>query len=480
MYRVVLYALTLLTAAAIGLSAVGLLAYSAISLIASLLILLTFSWAANEVGAWLRGVPSNMESTYITAYILFFVMNPPSTLIDASWLAGAAVIAMASKYLITWNKQHIVNPAAFGAWVVGSITGLAGWWIGTPLLFPLVLIATLLVGLFGILVGTNLITTALIAGQSINTMAGSVTALVLSGPILFLAGFMATEPFTAPGTKQDRLWYAALIGIVLALPFHVGALYNTPELILIIANVLAFGWSLRRKLILKVRERTVIADNTYELVFDTNTKPTFHPGQYLEWTLPHANADDRGMRRYFTIASSPTEEHLKIGVKVMPGGSSFKEALLAIKPGDSMYGAMRGGDFTLPTNPREKMLFIAGGIGITPFRSMIKYLIDTKQHRDIVLFYSSKTWGEVAYRALLKEAQQYGITTVYCLGAADATATGTVEVGTITEEIITKYVPDYRERSAYLSGPDGMVQAYKQLLKKLGANKIHTDYFPGF
>ena len=63
------------------------------------------------------------------------------------------------------------------------------------------------------------------------------------------------------------------------------------------------------------------------------------------------------------------------------------------------------GDFTLPRDPRQKLVFIAGGIGITPFRSMLKYLLDVQQRRDIALFYINKAANEIVYTDVLNAAQ---------------------------------------------------------------------------
>jgi len=114
--------------------------------------------------------------------------------------------------------------------------------------------------------------------------------------------------------------------------------------------------------------------------------------------------DSRGNRRYFTIASSPTEKELRLGVKFYPNGSSFKKALASMNEADTIIASQLSGDFIMPSNKKKKLVFIAGGIGITPFRSMIKYLIDTKQKRDIVLIYSNRTKTDVIYKNIFDSA----------------------------------------------------------------------------
>ena len=82
-------------------------------------------------------------------------------------------------------------------------------------------------------------------------------------------------------------------------------------------------------------------------MFETNQKMDFTPGQYLEWTLEHPDEDSRGIRRYFTIASSPTEDTFRIGIKFYPHPSTFKQALLGMKEGSSMVASGLSGDFVL-------------------------------------------------------------------------------------------------------------------------------------
>ena len=487
MYRLVLYVLTCLSAVAIVLSSLGFLAYGPLPLIASLLILVAVSWSANELLARVLRVPSNTESSYITAFILFLVMMPPSSLIEAGFLALAGAVGVASKYLLAWGRQHVLNPAALAAVVVGIPTGLALWWVGTALLLPFTLVGSLLIvrktrrfGLFLATVGAGALTATALALWSDAALLPSLAQFFLSWPIVFFAGVMVTEPFTAPGTSRGRLLYGAAAGILSNWPFHVGPVFSTPEMSLLLVNLAAFPFSLRRRLVLTLARREEIARDTYAFHFSTPSQPDYRAGQYLEWTLPHDSADQRGLRRYFTIASSPTEEGLQIGVKFAPDGSSFKKRLLELEPGARMYAAIRGGDFVLPDDKSEKLAFIAGGIGVTPFRSMIRQLVDTKDARDVALFYASKTWGEVAYRPLLGEAERaIGLRTVYVLNDA-AGAEGVFEQGFIDAAMLARHVPDFRERTFYLSGPDAMVQAYKKLLHGLGVRRVRTDYFPGF
>ena len=221
-----------------------------------------------------------------------------------------------------------------------------------------------------------------------------------------------------------------------------------------------------------------MSDDIYNFAFRSDKPFPFRPGQYMEWTLGHANADSRGNRRYFTLASAPTERAIQLGVKFHNPSSTFKKALAAMQPGDTILAGQLAGDFTLPKNSARdsarKLAFIAGGIGITPFRSMVKDLVDRGEQRDIVLFYSNRTESEVAYRDVFDEAtQKIGLKTVYVM----------TDGGTrLNAAVIMREMPDWRLRTFYLSGPHAMTDAFTATLRGMGVPRTHikTDFFPGF
>lgn len=113
---------------------------------------------------------------------------------------------------------------------------------------------------------------------------------------------------------------------------------------------------------------------------------------------------------------------------------------------------------------------MAGGIGITPFRSQIKYLLDKNERRDIILIYSAKNADEFAFKDVFNKAQEVlGLKTVY-------------HNGQINNAMIKRQIPDWRERLFYISGPELMVRAIAKMLSEMGIgnNNIKRDYFPGY
>jgi ferredoxin-NADP reductase len=292
-----------------------------------------------------------------------------------------------------------------------------------------------------------------------------------------------TEPLTAPPTRNLRRWYGALTGVLFVPLVHLGPIYLTPELALVVGNVFSYLVSPKQKVALKLQKKLKVAPEIIDFVFRPSQSLAFTPGQYMEFTLEHPRPDSRGNRRYFTLASSPTEQELHLGVRFYEKSSSFKRAMYWMDGKTNIVGAQVAGDFTLPANSEQKLVFLAGGIGITPFRSMLKYLLDTQQRRDIVLFYANKTAKEIVYQDVLSAAsKQLGMRLFYTL--TDSTAVPrnwTGLVGRINEQMIMQAIPDYAERTYYLSGPPEMVRAYEDALKtlKIKSSQIKKDFFPG-
>jgi ferredoxin-NADP reductase len=138
----------------------------------------------------------------------------------------------------------------------------------------------------------------------------------------------------------------------------------------------------------------------------------------------------------------------------------------------------------MPHDTNKKLAFIAGGIGVTPFRSMLKYLIDSAEPRDITVLYSARTDNDIAYRDIFEEARQkLGIQTTYALSESKSQSRYPNTIyGFITSEMIEQYIPDYLDRIFYISGTHPMVQAMHAILSDLGVHRsnIVIDYFPGY
>jgi ferredoxin-NADP reductase len=191
--------------------------------------------------------------------------------------------------------------------------------------------------------------------------------------------------------------------------------------------------------------------------------------------------DIRGNRRTFSIATAPGEDEIHIATKFSAKSSSYKQTLLDLSPGDLIMAGQLAGDFVMPQDPSKKLVFIAGGIGITPFVSMVRTIIKTKQKRDIVLLYLISAPGEYCYQRLWQVATRFGIRVIPIVSDKnDKSWKG--RSGYLTEAILKAETPDYEKRRYYISGPPGLVENYTKLLRSFGIsyNQIVTDHFSGY
>lgn len=201
-------------------------------------------------------------------------------------------------------------------------------------------------------------------------------------------------------------------------------------------------------------------------------------GQFTEIYLPSDNADNRGIRRWFTLSSSPTDEMISITTKFASHRSStFKQHLSMLKPSDQLKLADPMGDFVLPKDTSIPLVFVAGGMGITPMHSMIKWLNDTGEKRDIRLVYAVAEESDLTFVPLFKE---YGLNFTPIIKTPPPGYAG--ETGSLNTDRILQLAPDDGKSLIYLSGPELMVETiFKELpTKGISPDRLVTDYFPGY
>jgi ferredoxin-NADP reductase/Na+-translocating ferredoxin:NAD+ oxidoreductase RnfD subunit len=491
MYKLVLWCLMILCIVGLVFSFFGLVPFKPLDLIVSFFVLMVAAHYSNWLFAKILNVSWNTESSYITATILTLVVGPELSWKGLASLVFLAIIAMASKYFLAINRKHVFNPAAFAMVVAPyAISYYPSWWIGNMYMVPFVLVAGFLI--VRKIQREDLVLTFLavfiLVSQGLNFsptyLLASLKNAFVESPILFFSMIMLTEPTTTPPTRNLRIMYGALTAFLLAPFVHIGSFYFSAESAVLAGNIFSYLVSPKLRLSLVLKEKIEIAQNTYDFIFQLQRPIAFKPGQYMEWTLGHTKQDQRGMRRYFTVASSPTEPDIRIGVKFYRNPSSYKKALQELKPGDQVIASQLAGDFTLPKDRDKKLVFLAGGIGITPFRSMIKYLVDNGEKRDVILVYGAQQYKDIAYREVFNEAKQkLGIKTVYILqDGTGAPADMDVKIGMVTRELVTEEIPDYKERMFYISGPNAMVNNFENTLQAMGVGRGHikTDFFPGY
>lgn len=481
MYRLMLYYLLALVGLSVVFSLFRLLPFNPLAIIVSTAVLVTTCMLANKLFSYLFKAPANVESFYITALILTLIITPTYSITQLPFLVEAAILAISSKYILAINKKHIFNPAALAAAMMGFLGMGAGWWIGTTTMALPILIGGMLIvrklGRSDLILSFLLLFFLTFSIFNFSSNLGSVLPkLLLESPILFFTFVMLTEPQTTPPFRKYRVLYGGLVGVL--------SLFYAMELALLAGNLFSYIVGPKWKLILQFKGKRAVAKDTYDFIFEADKKIDYQAGQYMEWTLQHNGADSRGNRRYFTLASSPTEGEITLGTKFYPNPSSFKKALLSLQAGEKVAASQLAGEFTLPKDSNKGLVFLAGGIGITPFRSMVKYLLDTNQKRDTVLFYSNKGIKDIAYKDIFDEVEKrLGIKVVYVLSDTNtAPKNWPGKIGLIDERMIKNEVKDFKDRTYYISGPHSMVDAYRKTLTKMSIpeSQIRADFFPGY
>lgn len=192
-------------------------------------------------------------------------------------------------------------------------------------------------------------------------------------------------------------------------------------------------------------------------------------GQFVEISLPHAHPDSRGVKRWFTLSSAPGHELVSITTKRAHTSSSFKKALWTLEQGENVSISEPMGDFVLPKNSKQPLLFIAGGIGITPFHSIVEWLIENNQERTIQFVYSVHTKNELVF---VDTFAQPFIEKFERVAQPNLTVTKLVSL-----------VKGIEGKQIFISGPEPMTEALVAQFKKeygMTQDQLITDYFPGY
>jgi len=208
-----------------------------------------------------------------------------------------------------------------------------------------------------------------------------------------------------------------------------------------------------------------------EFAFQAPQGFTWVAGQYMHYVLTH-DADDRGIERWFTISSAPSENEIRITTRINhEHSSSFKEKLQALRPGDEIEADGPEGDFVIQ-DPTRNYLFVAGGIGITPIRSMLVEAKAQGVQLNATLLYANRNEA-IPFRDELDSLQMQNpsLKVEYIVSPDQLDAAKILETAaTIDNPLI------------YISGPKPMVKSLKQQLLDAGVEKqnLKTDNFPGY
>lgn len=202
----------------------------------------------------------------------------------------------------------------------------------------------------------------------------------------------------------------------------------------------------------------------------------FKPGQYMMVTV---RSDTKELVHPFSLSSSPTDQDFIEFTKKLTN-SEYSSRLREMKPGDWTRIDGPYGKFTYDRE-FQKTLFLAGGIGITPFYSMIKYCAVKELPTSMKLLYGVKNEKEIAFKSELDEMQRQNpnLSVVYVVFEPDLSWKG--RTGLITADVIRSEIPDFKDYVFYLCGPPGMVMAMQKLAASLGLpeTQLRMESFAG-
>lgn len=234
----------------------------------------------------------------------------------------------------------------------------------------------------------------------------------------------------------------------------------------------------------KLKDRFTVAERTMAFQFEKPPGFNFHPGQWIDLTLLNpGETDAEGNTRALSIASAPHENFLLVATRLRD--TAFKRELPRLPLGTEVRIEGPSGSLTLHNNAARTAVFLVGGIGITPVRSILmKAAHDQLPHR-LPVFYSNRRPEDAAFldelTALQKKNANYRLIPTMTNSAKSAQAWGG-EIGHIRPELLAKYQSEVKSPIYYIVGPPGMVNGVHQMLNKMGVDDddIRAEDFGGY
>jgi predicted ferric reductase len=233
-----------------------------------------------------------------------------------------------------------------------------------------------------------------------------------------------------------------------------------------------WNWHYVRRHPLNVAEVSQETHDAWSLYFEGKHRE-YEPGQFMILQLVR---DGKVSEPHpFTISSSPSRERLSVTVK---SSGDFTSTIGDTKISDTAYVDAPYGVFTFFGHDSGHFVFIAGGIGITPFISALRYMYDTKMKRDITLIFGNKTEKDIVFRGELEKmaTEMAGLKVVHVMSEQDDWSG---EKGNIGAELLERHVDNLQDSQFFLCGPFQMIVAVEKTLRGLGVPKkrIHYERF---
>lgn len=243
-------------------------------------------------------------------------------------------------------------------------------------------------------------------------------------------------------------------------------------------------------MIASLAEKKEIAEGTLQVEFALPEPVSFKPGQYFFVTLINPPyTDNRGNKRHFSIVNPPSE-NTKLILATRSGKSAFKKSLFEMEVGSKVEVGPIAGQFVLPeytlkpsvfTGEARKLVFISGGIGITPFISMLKYVTENKLGHNITLIFSNRNRQSTPFLEELQRMAKAN-TNLKLILIMTEEQSWEGEKRMIDPEFLKEYLKAPSGYQFYVVGPIPMVEAVVKALKEFGApeENIKIENFSGY
>ena len=230
-----------------------------------------------------------------------------------------------------------------------------------------------------------------------------------------------------------------------------------------------------------VAETREVAKGTLLALFEADGYPDFRPGSYFWVELPdRGHQDEKGLRRHISLVTSPTDRPL-VGLATRLRDSAFKRTLAELEIGDEVVVEEPKGSFLLPEDTNAEYVFVAGGIGITVFRSMLRYIADRDLPYTVTLVYSNRDRESAAFLDELEELEQRieGLRVVLTM-TEDEGWEG--ESRRIDAAVLRDHVGDLPDKQFLVAGPPDMTEGVAVALHAAGVpeDRVLAGKFSGY
>jgi ferredoxin-NADP reductase len=233
-----------------------------------------------------------------------------------------------------------------------------------------------------------------------------------------------------------------------------------------------------------LQQRQEYAGRVLSVTFSRPAEYAFAAGQWCFLELPERGlTDERGLRRHLSITSAPEEDHLGFATKI--SDTAFKQTLAALAVGDEIRVEAPRGHLSLPADPALPVCFLAGGIGVTPFRSLAVHSARARSGHRITLLCSSRTPEEALF---LEEFQQLAAgeegfkfaPTMTRMHQSQRAWEG--REGRMNSQVIREEFPEWERGAFYVAGPPNMVGTMLELLDELAVppERLTVEKFMGY